>query len=34
MGSVEIELAGEEIVGCYELFDYGRTVLDVDKWQR
>jgi len=34
MGSVEMELAGEEIDGCCELFDCGRTVFDVEKWQR
>jgi hypothetical protein len=32
-GSVEVELAGEEINGCRELFDCGRIVLDVEKRQ-
>ena len=34
MGSVEMKRAGKEIDGCRELFDCGRTVLDVEKWQR
>jgi hypothetical protein len=34
MGSVEMELAWKEIDGCCELFDCGRTVLDVEKRQR
>jgi hypothetical protein len=33
MGSVEMELAGEEIDGCRKLSDCGRTVLGVEKWQ-